>query len=310
MFWLILAILSYLISAVVFLVDKYLLSKPIPDPKIYCFYVGFLGGIAFLLSFFVYFYVPDWQSLVLAFFTGIVFLAGLFWLYKSLYNFEASRVVPAIGGLIPLFVWGLMYLFSQGTATLNGREFLAFFLLIAGSVLLTYEKTKISLKNLFFSFLAAFFFGFYFVLLKYVYLRQPFWNGFIWTRVGAAFFSLFFLVFPKVRQEVRRLLQWKNKEKKEKINKKIKTLIIFIANQAFGSGSAILQNFAVFLAPTAYVSLVAALQGTQYLFLFVLALIFSFYFPRFIKEEISKKNIIQKGAAISLIILGLIILVI
>ena len=59
MLWLIVAISAYLILAIVFLVDKYLLVGPIPNPKIYAFYIGTLGIAVLLLVPFIEFYILE-----------------------------------------------------------------------------------------------------------------------------------------------------------------------------------------------------------------------------------------------------------
>ena len=43
MTWLLITLTSYLIFAVVFLIDKYLLVSSIRNPKVYAFYIGVLG---------------------------------------------------------------------------------------------------------------------------------------------------------------------------------------------------------------------------------------------------------------------------
>lgn len=311
MLWLISALAAYLILAVVFLVDKYLLSKSVPDPKIYSFYVGLLGGLVFLLAFFVDFYIPALSILFLALLSGVVFIFGLFWFYKALQLFEASRVVPAVGGLTPLFSLGIMYFFSGGKEKLESVELFALFLLVLGSVLITYKKTNVSLKSLGFSMIAAFLLGLYFVLVKYVFLAQPFWNGFIWIRGGGVITAFIFLVFSRdVRKELTKIVNFRALCQQRKTSQSRKTAAIFISNQAVGGLANVLQNLAVFLAPTAYIALVAALQGSQYLFLLVFTLIISLKFPQIMKEEISTEVILQKISAILLIGAGIAILAI
>ena len=61
-------------------------------------------------------------------------------------------------------------------------------------------------------------------------------------------------------------------------------------------------NNAIFLGS---VSLVNALQGVQYVFLLMIALVLSKQFPQIIKEQISQGAVLQKIMAILLIALGL-----
>jgi hypothetical protein len=69
-----------------------------------------------------------------------------------------------------------------------------------------------------------------------------------------------------------------------------------------------MQNFAIALAPLAFVAVINALAGVQYAFLFILTLIISTYFPRVIKEKITPAIVLQKLAAIAFILSGLAIL--
>jgi len=300
MSWILIAISAYFILAIVSLVDKYLLVGPIPNPKVYIFYVGILGALVLFLAPFVGFSVSQPSQIILSLLAGAIFIYGLFWFYKALRDFEASRVVPAIGGILPLFTLGLIYVFSRGKEALGYFEFLAFIFLILGSILITYERSKkISFKSLQISTIAAFFLALSFVLTKYVYLAQPFWSGFIWIRIGGFLMAIsFFLLFKEIREEIF----------KKKISFKKKTIGIFLSNQAMGAGAGILQNWAIFLAPLVYVAIINSLQGIQYVFLLIFATLISLKFPKILKEEISRKFLLQKIIAILLIGGGLVLL--
>ena len=299
MLWLIVTISSYLILAIVFLIDKYLLMGPIPNPKVYAFYSGVWGLLILLLIPFVGFSVPQPSQIILSFLAGIFFIYGIFWFYKALQLFEPSRIIPTVGGILPLFTAGLVYVFSRGKETLSQFDFLAFILLILGSVLITYEKSKkISLKSFQVSIIAALLLAFYFVLAKYVYLQQPFWSSYIWIRIGAFFTALYFLLFSAdVKEEIL---------KKGKIIPKSAGL--YFLDQGLGGGANILQNWAIALAPLVYVAIVNALAGTQYVFLLIFTIFLSLKFPQLLKEEISKKILFQKIIAILLIGAGLTLL--
>ena len=301
MLWLTVAISAYLILAIVFLVDKYLLAGPIPNPKVYAFFVGLLGIFVLILLPFVDFKIPAIEQIFLSLSAGIIFIWALFWFYRGLQLFEASRIVPAIGGLVPIFTFLLVYISSFGKEILSFWEGTAFLLLILGSVIITLEKEKfINLPSLKISFLAAFLFSLSFVMSKYVYLAQPFWSGYIWIRIGGFLMALVFLFLPEVRRELL----------KTKTNLPKKTAAIFLGNQAGGAGANVLQNWAIALAPLAYVAIVNALQGVQYAFLLIFTIFLSLKLPQILKEEISKEILLQKLLAILCIGGGLTILAI
>lgn len=122
----------------------------------------------------------------------------------------------------------------------------------------------------------------------------------------------FFIFFPEIRKEIfKKFTPYRPAEsgtgtRREKFPKK--TAVIFLSNQAAGAGAAILQNWAIALVPLIYLPFINALQGSQYAFLFVFAIILSFKFPQILKEEISREIILQKIIAISLIGGGLVLL--
>lgn len=171
MLWLIIAILSYFLFAVVVLVDKYLLAGLMPSPKVYTFYLGAFGILVLVLVPFGFLIPQPWQ-IFLALLAGAFHILGVFVYLNALKNFETSRVVPAIGGLGPLFTFGLIYLLFSGKEILSFSGLIAFIFLLLGSIFISWEKSKkITLKSLQYSALAAFLFSLYFVLAKFVYLE-------------------------------------------------------------------------------------------------------------------------------------------
>lgn len=307
MTWIFFAILAYFLLAVVFLLDKYLLAQRIPDPKVYAFSIGLISILAVVLIPFVGLTLPSTKILIISLLTGAIFVLALFWFFKALRDFEASRVVPMVGALSPIFTLVIFYFFSEGKETLSSSQFLAFSLLILGTFLILKERRKsLSLQGFQLSILAAFLFSLYFVLLKYVYLVLSFWQGTILTRLGGFLMAvLFFLVFKEVRQEV---FKKRPISSFPRVNFIKSTLSLFFLTR-IGSGVAgLLQLWAVFLAPLSAVAIINALQGTQYLFLFFITLFLSLKFPQILKEEVSSQTILQKVLAILLISSGIAIL--
>jgi len=298
--WLLAAVLSYFFFAIVSLGDKYLLSGR-PNPKIYVFYSGILGALAVILAPFVGFFVPETSLILLCLFVGAIYIFSLLGIFEGLERFEASRIIPAIGGLSPFFVLVLGYFFSGGKEVFSFFHFLAFLPLIIGTVLISLEPgKKIFSKGLGISAISAFLVALLFVLTKYVYLEVPFWTGFIWIRIGAFLTALLFFFTKEVESEIFR----------RKFSFSRKTGVIFIAIQMAGALAFILQNLAIDWAGVAYLPFVIALQGVQYVFLFISAILISFRFPKILREKFSKKIFLQKIIAIFLICVGLVFLVI
>lgn len=298
MLWLLVIISAYFLFAAVNLVDKYLLGGRIPSPKVYAFYVGILGILILGLVPFGFLTIPKISVIVLALLAGAFHILGVFIFFVGLKRFEASRIMPAMGALLPLFTFGLIFLFSGGKEVLVFTDIMAFILLLSGTLLITWQKKKaITLMSIKIAILAAFLFALYFISIKFVYLEQPFISGFIWTRIGAFMLALCFLLSREVRKDI----------KNPKITQR-KTWTIFFPNEAVSSGAFILQNWAVALAPLAYLGIINALEGIKYVFVLIFAVFLSLKFPQILKEEISREIIFQKILAILLIGGGLVLL--
>ncbi|MFH1192180.1 MAG: hypothetical protein V1655_01770 [bacterium] len=301
MSWLIVSLFAYFLFSIVSLTDKFLLAGP-PKPKIYAFYAGTLGSLIILLIPFTGLFIPDALTFFLCLLTGAIFVFSLLALYEGLEKYEASRVISAIGGLTPLFVFLLTFFIARNKEPLPSAGIFAFVLLASGSFLIARQDSeKTSKGGIIISALTAFLLALYFFLAKYVYLALPFWHGLIWIKIGSLFAAASFLCSKEVRDEL-----FHKKHHKQSFNKK--TGALFIINQVFGASAAILQNWAIALAGVAYVSIVVALQGVQYIFIFIFAMLLSWKFPKILKEKNSKKIITQKIIAIILIAAGLAIL--
>jgi hypothetical protein len=115
--------------------------------------------------------------------------------------------------------------------------------------------------------------------------------------------AIAFLFSKEIRQELF--------ERRETL--KMKTLGILIPNQVAAAGAFMLQNWAIALVPLSSLAFINALEGTRYVFLLILAVFFSLTQPLWaertgLKEEVSRKIILQKIIALLLISGGLILL--
>lgn len=298
MSWLIIIVSAYLILAAVSLFDKYILTEVVQEPKVYAFYVGLLGFLIVLIAPFVGFYIPDFSKITLGLSAGATGIFALFWMYKAIRSFEISRVGPVIGALVPFFTFGLVRVFSLDSRALSVSEIVAFVLLVAGSFLIVADRKKtINFASLKYSSLAAFLLSISFILSKETYSILGFGTGLVWRGVGGLLAALFFFsLFSAVRKEVL--------SSKRKIPRK--NIFIFFSNQAAGGGAVVLQNWAIALAPIAYLPFINALSGIQYAFLLAIVLFVSKKFSWVLKEEFDRGTLFQKSAAVALIILGLI----
>lgn len=294
MAWLIIALIAYFLFSLAQLTDKFLVVKYVPKPLVYTFLVGSLG-IAVLIFLPWAFFWPSTNEIIFNLLTGAIYAFGLFFLYSALVKGEASRVITLIGAISPLIVLLLSYLFWE--ERLAKPEIAAFAFLIGGGVLISWKKNyqKNEPKTYLHAIFAAVSFGIFYVLLKQVYLNQPFFSGLIWTRLGTFIAVLPLMLLPQSRKDILNNLK----------SSGVKMSKIFVGGQIAGATGFVVLNYAYALASAA---LVNALQGFQYTFLFLWILIFGPKFPQ-LKEKITKPILIQKIIALLLVGIGLFLLV-
>jgi len=296
MLWLIVTILAYFFLAIVSLFDRYFLVGAIPNYRIYTFYVGVLWSFLclFLIPLGVSF--PETNIIFLGIIAGLVRIFAILFLTKSIIQSEVSRVVPSIGGLLPIFSFLLFFFYLPKTETLNLFQIVAFIFFVSGSVLISLKKLSFNFFSFKYPIIAAFLFALTFFLTKLLFLKANFLSGFFLILLGGGMGAISFLIFSQNRKLIF----------SQEITHKLSGF--FLLGQLFGGLGVFFQYYAVFLAKPGQVPLINALEGTRYIFLLFFVFLLSRWNPQILKEEISRKIIFQKVIAILLIGGGLALL--
>lgn len=296
--WLLVIILAYFFFSLASLGDKLVLARR-SNPAVYTFYVGFFSILMFLIIPFINFRFPEFKTLFWIVLEALVYIIGLYTMYAAIKKFDVSKVITTIGATQPVFIFGLTWLF-WGPQILEQKLIFAFAILLLGSIIISFEKNiKLTADYLKITILSSLMFSLDYIFSKYVFFDMPFLQGFIWMRIFIFLFAFVFLLGPQTRKAIF--------EKKTVSDKK--TAAIFFGTQTAGGTANMLQSFAIFLAPVAFLPIINSLRGVQYIFLFLITLFLSVFLPKILKEEISKAIIAQKIISILLIALGLTILV-
>lgn len=293
MAWLTIVIIAHLFYSLIFIIDKYIVSKSLPHPIVYTFYVGVLSIAVWLLIPFGFSF-PSSYHVFLSILAGIAQVAGSIFLYRSLHLGEVSRIIPFIGSFVAVFT--LIFSTFLISERLTFEQCVAFALLVFGGFIISYRKKELFQKPFGLAIIAALFFAIFWVITKYIYGETNFISGTVWVRTAVASISLF-LLLPKKN---RKLIFKKTDEIKPK------TVGFVAAGRILTIIAALCMYWAVFWGS---VTLANALQGLQYAFVFILALLFFRKIPN-LKEELNREIIVQKIIAIILISLGLFILII
>lgn len=299
--WITAVIIGQFLNALSFVLDKVLLTKSIKNAYAFTFYIGLLGLLIVIAIPFVDFQVPEMSLLLIDLIAGAAFSLALLFFFFALQGAETSRVVPFIGGGIPVFtlVFELLFLDFQ----LNSTQLLAFAVLVFGTVIIALDDKKdggkteshshLSMKMIWVcAVLAALSFAISFGTTKIAFNTQPFFSAFIWSRIGAFALPAVFLFSKNLRSEI---------VKAARIFRE-KSGLLYLGAQGFGAAGFVFVNYAISLAS---VSLVNAMQGVQYAFLLIMAVIGTLKYPNLLKESMSKRGLVMKIIATVIIGIGL-----
>ncbi len=296
MAWLVLAVVSYLLSGTAALIDKILLKNRVPDPIVLVFYTGILSLGVFVFAPFG-FTIPDAKVLSMALAAGTVSLVGLYFFYRALTVNDTSRVVPILSAFIPLFI--ILLIYARTGKFPGALELKTFSLFIFGSIFLGLEKPKIRnafhVKMVFLTLLAAFFFAVYFYLLKIIFDSLPFFPGLIWSRSGAFLGGVLLFFIPRVRKKIFTLSSRAPQG----------SFRLVVANKIAGGLGLIALSYAIKLGP---VGIINSLRGLENVFILIAALLLTIFAPRVLRESIDTQSLILKIFGIFLIGVGFLFL--
>lgn len=297
MSWFLFAIIAYFFYALVSTIDKFLLRQPATTkPVVFSFYIGILSIFTFVLAPLGLSW-PGVGKFLFAVLAGLVFFIYLSLFFRALDINETSRVIPIIGGVTPILVLFFSYLFlSEG---LGIRQFVAFALLVFGGILISLKKKEGTIsegvKGVKYIIAALLFGSSYLVLAKFVFFQQNFISGFLWSRLGIVLGAILLLLWRPWRREIFSGARHATKG----------LSALLVSNKLIAGFGSLFLHLAI---SRGNVSLINAMQGTEYAFLFILALILSKKFPQILRERLSAGIIAQKIIAICLIGVGLAIL--
>jgi len=288
-------ITAYLFNALSVLTNKFLLNKIIPDPLIYIFYISLFSLLAVLALPFTH--VPTFEVFNIASLSTLLWTAGAYLMFKALKIGQVSRVIPIIGTLIPL----ILLLFASETNAISSIQAWAVLILIVAMIFLTLQdilQGSFKKQEIIFEVLSAVSFAISYIILRQAYLKLDFFSVLVWSRLILLPLGIAILLIPSLRRKIITPAGLQ-------INFFSKEGLVFLGGQASGAISEFLILFSISLANPA---LVNSLQGTQYVFLFIFAILLSKKYPAIFQEKYNILSLSSKIIGICLIGLGLYLL--
>lgn len=299
MSWFLIALIGPILYAIANHTDKYLISRYLKNGEVGALIIfsSIFSIIALPIVLFIHpsvFNVNLWQGIILAINSMLVVVSVLLY-FHALQKDEVSYVVPFYQ-TIPIFAFILGY-FILGE-TISVFQGIASVIIIIGAIVLSFDLSvgKIRFKKdvVLLMLGASLLYAINGVVFKLIAVHEGFWPSTFWGFIGKIILGLAFLAFlPKFRiQFITMMRNRKSQVSVLGLNSLSETLLII--------AEAVVQ-YATLLAPVVLVLLVNSFQP---LFVFIIGIVITLFFPKGCKESLTKKSLIQKILGIGLMILG------
>jgi drug/metabolite transporter (DMT)-like permease len=236
---------------------------------------------------------PGWEAALAVAFSGLLYMTAMYLYLRALQGDEASVVAPFFQAS-PLFGYLLGLIFLD--ETLTARQLLGGGLIVMGGALLSvdWRGGKFRLRLMLLMLACALALAVSSVIFKTFAEQDEFWTTAFWSYVGEALFGLGLLTLPAMRREFFGLFR----------RHPGAVMGINAANELINLGGNLGARYALLLAP---LSLVQAIGSTTTLFIFGFGVLLSLVLPRFGREDLSARNLAQKGVSAALITAGVVL---
>jgi uncharacterized membrane protein len=300
MSWLAFAFSGPILWAISTHLDKYLVERYFKNSNVAVLLI-FTALIGLLALPFIWLLDPRVVSVgldnaALMALSGVLYMGAMLFYLRALQTEEASVVAPFFQAA-PLFGFGLGYVVLG--ETLSPIQMAGGALIVGGTVLVSLRSDphNTRLEASFNFHLAALMLACALALavssliFKIFALRDDFWPTTFWMFVGEALFGAALLAIASDRRQFLDLLR----------SNPGAVLSVNAANELINLGGSLGTRFALVLAP---LSLVQAIGSTTTLFVFAFGVVLSVFFPALGRENLSRRELLQKGLAAVLVAAG------
>ncbi|HVU19091.1 MAG TPA: DMT family transporter [Rhizomicrobium sp.] len=298
MSWILLAFCGPVLWAASTHIDKFLVERFFKDSDVgaLLIFTALIGvpGMPLIAAF------TDVMSLgttgiVVTAISGLLYLTAIYFYLRALQQEEASVIAPLFQ-TSTLFTYVFAYFILH--ETLTGWRIVGGLLVMASAVVSSYEprgarrfKWSVVAPILVCTAVLA---GSS-VMFKYFAIQDAFWPVTFWSFAGQAVFGTVLLAIPHIRRQFFGMFRTHPGA----------VLGINAANEVINLGGGLAARYASLLGP---VSLVQAIGGTTSFFVFAFGVVLSLFYPKLGRENLSRRNLIQKGIAVTLIVAGVILI--
>jgi uncharacterized membrane protein len=296
MTWLFFAFSGPVLWAISTHFDKYLVERYFKhsDVAVLLLFTAFVGllTLPFIAHFEPTVFAPSAASIALIIVSGVLYMGAMLFYLHALQSDEASVVAPFFQA-VPLFGYVLAY-FVLGER-LSILQITGGALIVAGTLTVSLRfghpahrfKLRLVLLMLCCGLAAAL----ASLIFKLFAIEVAFWTTTFWMFVGEAVFGAALLCVGRYRQQLVDLFR----------SNAVALLSVNGSNELINLGGSLGNRYALMFAP---LSIVQAIGSTTALFVFAFGVLLSVLFPQFGRETLSRRDLLQKGAAAVLVAIG------
>lgn len=296
MSWVVFAFSGPVLWAVSVHLDKYLVERFFKHNDVAVMLL-FTALVGVLLLPVIWWFEPsvislDAGSAALIVVSGVLLMGALLLYLRALQTEEASVVAPFFQAS-PLFGYGLAY-FVLGE-TLSARQLAGGALIVAGASIVSLrfngEKHAFNTRLAALMLACGFALAVSTLIFKMFAVEIAFWTTTFWMFVGEAVFGGALLLVPSYRAQFLALLR----------DNTAALVSINGSNELINLGGGLGNRYALMFAP---MSLVQAIGSTTTLFVFAFGVALSLFVPALGRENLSPRELMQKGVAAALVAAG------
>ncbi len=294
MSWVVFAFSGPVLWAISVHLDKYLVERFFKESNVAVLLL-FTAFVGVLLLPFIWLFEPNLTApggtgIALIIASGILLMGALLFYLQALQTEEASVVAPFFQAA-PLFGYGLAYLVLG--ETLSVRQLAGGGLIVIGTLIVSIDRGAGAFKARLAALMLAcgFTIALSALIFKIFAIETEFWTTTFWMFVGEAIFGCGLLAMPSYRAQLAAALR----------ANAAALLSINAANELINLGGGLGNRYALMFAP---LSLVQAIGSTTTLFVFAFGVILSVLWPKLGRENLSGRDLMQKGVAAALVAVG------
>ncbi len=292
MSWFLIALLAPFLYSITNHIDKVLLEKHFKEGGVgtLILFSSLLTAVALPVLYFIDPAVIDVGLIngLILLFVGFLNILVL-WLYLIALKDEEASIIVVFYQLVPVIALILGYFILGETLTVS--ELFAMAVIIFGTTLVSFEidddnNFKLRKQTIYLMTAASFFWAAESVIFKMVALEENLWRSLFWEHVAMTVIGIIiFIAAAKYREHFMRAIKHNSQA----------VLSLNFANEGIYMIGNWISSYAYFLAP---IALILLTESFQPIFVFMIGIFMTVFFPKITSEKIILRDIIQKLVAI------------